>query len=258
MNLKTLFFPLSVVICLAVAVWYIQPEISTVLQLRDEAAASQAKLDEVVQKVRNVGSLNQDLDAHADQEKMVLRYLPNAQDDERVVDTLNFLASQAGVSLGDVKLEKGAAPVADQSAETAGSASADVLFSQGQGDGSVPVAPKPSLKTVDATVKLQGGYENIKDFITKLYHVDRFQDVGSVKISQEKAGENENSSGNVLTAEMKVTFSYFPKGRVSADGTVFSQSNMNFSTADKLRQLISAAVPQLEVGSAGKSNPFVR
>jgi Tfp pilus assembly protein PilO len=264
MKVKLLFFPLTITACLALAVWYIQPAFSEASALIQEVDGQEKKLEGVRMKVRNVQSLENDLNANVDSERLVSRYLPDAQDDERIIDTLNYLASQSGVAFADVKLEQASVPAAPAQDEGVGAPSVSGEALLNSDDGSVPAAlAKPSLRQLKAAVSVQGEYGNIKDFVSKVYRTDRFQDFSAVEISRESAkGEgSEEVSGNVLHATFDIVFSYLPKRGVLAsdsENALFSSASVDFAPARQLQQFVSAPVPQLEVGSAGRANPFVR
>jgi Tfp pilus assembly protein PilO len=258
MKVKLLFFPLSLTIALALGIWSIQPEIERSMSLREEIEAQHKKLDDINQKLKNAKTLEGELDAHSDMEQLALRYLPNVQDDERMMDSLSFLAVQSGVSLVDVKLTRNAQTAAKEVESEPTTASA--VVGSGSAAAAPVVAPKAILKTVDAQATLKGGYENIRDFVSRINKTDRFQDFLEVEISRDSQTGNEEVSSDVLTASIGVRFSYFPQSRSAseAETNLFAQAALDFKPIQTLQGFISSPVPSLEIGAAGKNNPFLR
>lgn len=267
MNVKMLFFPLSVMVTLFVSVLYIKPEIETAMS--NYAVVSEKKLmvTDIDQKIENVHALESSLDANKEDEQAILRYLPSEQHEEYVLDGVNFLAMQSGLAVASIDIEKQALPDTG-AALAAGEANADssvILAPNTDGSVLTQVAAAPVLKTFDVTLDVAGSYENIRDAIEKLSHMDRFQSFSSVSISHagdtgQSSGDGASDSANILSASFSIQFSYMPK--VSVKGNVnsplLSQKEFDFGVVQKLKQYTSATVPSIDAGTTGRSNPFLR
>ena len=262
MRLKILFFPFSLSIALAVALLYVKPGIDTAMATRDQLNQKQATLDDLNQKVQNISNLAGDLDAHGEYESLALRYAPNEQKHDRMIDMLNFLATQSGVALTSIDLQKVAEDKKDPSAvPEPPTPSASMAAAMSSPMPTQPQTPKViPLKMVDARLSLTGGYENIKDFLNKLLHSDSFQEFRSVSLSAaDKDSSAPDSSSDLLSASITTRFSYLPVSGNAATSSpeLFTQSKLDFSSLEKLKGFISSPVADLEVGNTGKTNPFV-
>lgn len=263
MKVKILFFPLAIAITLMVAIFYIQPEIQSAMGARASVMEKETRLSDIEQKVRNVGLLGSDIDGNKESENLVLKYLPVVQDDDRVVDALNFLSAQSGLSLSSVKMEKVAeTAVKTEAAETT---SKNALFATGDGAAAVkPAAIVAMPKTVKVTAEMTGSYESIRDVVGKISKMDRFQNFAIVKVGRAAsvAGSQgqEATPTDTLKASLEIHFLYLSKVRTTGnlDLPIFSQSKIDLKAAQSLRQYVSSPVPSMEMGAIGKGNPFSR
>jgi Tfp pilus assembly protein PilO len=270
MNVKLFFFPLAIIIALAMGMFFIQPEFVKIQQNRNDSAKKEAEFATIDQKVQNAQLLATDLDNHKSGEDLVMRYLPEARYDDRIVDAINFLVSQTGLSLVSIKINPITDIVRDTASETA-SVSNGLLVAGNSDTGiALPVSLVSKPKNIAVTTSVIGSYENIRNLAGLLTHMDRFQNFMSLDISKlpvERKTEAEMNNANsvatpsILTATLTMNFAYIPKIKVqgTTDIPVLNQVQFDFSSVDKLRQFTSAGtIPSMEVGSAGASNPFLR
>lgn len=258
MNVKILFFPLSITIALAMAVFYTKPEIDTVMTQRSVLAEKEQFAAEVSQKIQNAHDLETSLNADKEDETAVFRYLPKTRDDERILDGVNFLVSQSGLALDSVKIDKLASVDADAPVVSGEEAQGSAVIFANSGADTSAVSQAPMVvakpKVLGVTVSAVGSYENIRDAVAKLSHMDRFQNFTNVSI--DKSG----TSSDVLNASFTVNFTYLPT--VNAQGSfnhpALTQNTFDFGVVQKLKQYTTSAVPSVEVGASGASNPFLR
>jgi hypothetical protein len=270
MNVKLLFFPLAITFSLAMAVFYTKPEFDTAMSDRKALSKKETFVTTVKQKIQNVRDLENNLNANKDNENTVLRYLPSTRDDDRIVDGVNFLASQSGLALTSVKIEKPPVelqPAAPTTIDAEAAMGSDVLFAKKADIAAVDQTPIIPIvpKVLSVTVAGMGSYESIRDVIIKLSHTDRFQDFAAVNIDRVKSGAtvvNNQSTGssNVLSALFTMNFTYFPKvnARGNFNRPILAQNKFDFSVVQKLKQYTSTPVPAIEVGSTGSANPFTK
>lgn len=263
MKVKILVFPLAISAALYIIIFLAQPEFDRYLSEQSLLEKRQGELMVVEQKVQNSSSLEQDLNAHKDSESFAFKYLPLDSDDDRVVDSVNYLASQSGVAVSSINLE----PVAVKEDEIfeEGIATSNAIFTDNTTDAadSAPVVPeKPKARSVLADIEFTGSYEGIRDAINKIAQSDYFQVFHNVSVKQAStAGSSgEATYDNNLTASLKVDFSYLPKVKNAnqSNNEIFSQSSFNFDNIQNVRQMIASPVPTMELGASGKANPFLR
>ncbi len=271
MNVKLLFFPLSITIAIAVFVFYVKPEVDVVMTNRSTLVEKGDFSTSIKQKIQNIGSLESDLNANKENESLVMRYLPSMRDDDRVVDGINFLASQSGLLLTSVKIEKVAT-------ETQAAASAGPEVGLASGSGIVPLvgggvdiaavkseAIVPSVpKLMKVSVTMVGTYESIRDVATKISHTDHFQNFSMLSIERSSstadASSDQPSNPNILNASMSVNYAYLPqtKAKGNYNRPILDQTAFDYGSVQRLKQYMSAPVPNMEIGASGTSNPFLR
>lgn len=261
MNVKILFFPLSITIALFVSIFYVKPDIEIALANRAVLVQKQALSEEINQKIRNAKDLEESLDANKANEDAVLHYLPDSRDDDRIVDSVNFLATQSGLLLDSVKINKASAEQETAPVEEISAGSSVILASGANSSASAQSAAVPPVipKVLGVTVSAKGSYEGIRDTVVKLSHMDRFQDFSSVEIAKGNSGDGENSD-SALDATLVMNFSYLSKtkSRDNLNLPILNQRKFDFGTVQKLQQYISSPVPSIESGATGKANPFLR
>ena len=269
MKVKILFFPVAVFVALVVGIWHIQPEIANVLELRRTLAAKEQTLQDIQQKARNVTLLASSLDAknsiaadpRQSTETKVLEFLPQAQDHERVVDSLNALANEAGLAVVNVEFDPQATAnaIAAEAARVLAEQEELALASQqsfASGDPSAvpqPVVAKPQLLPMPVKVLVQGSYDNIKSFSEKLYRMNHSRSLTGLNIVRD-----EQAPPDVLSATVAVTFHYYPKKHVLPDASlpVFARSQFDFGVVERLNTFVTSSVQPLEAPPAGRPNPF--
>lgn len=260
MKVKILFFPLAIAITLMVAIFYIQPEIQSAMGARASVMEKETRLSDIEQKVRNIGLLGSDLDGNKENESLIMKYLPVVQDDDRVVDALNFLSAQSGLTLSSVKMDKVAeTAVKTEAVETT---SKSALFATGDSTAAVKPAQIIAMpKTIKVTAEVTGSYEGIRDIVGKISKMDRFQNFAAVKVGRAgTSGQQEAAPSDALKASLEINFAYLPKVRTTGnlDLPIFLQSKVDLKAVQSLRQYISSPVPFMEMGATGKGNPFSR
>jgi Tfp pilus assembly protein PilO len=273
MNVKILFFPLSVTIAFAVFVFYVKPEVDTVMRTRDTLAQKETLATDISKKVENIHALEADLNANKDNEEVVMNYLPDTRDDDRIVDRINFLVLQSGLVLTSVKIDKVSdvqdIAVSDPQADILADSSA-ILAPVGTDTSMISQTPVEIVKpkTLSVTVDALGSYESIRDVVGKIAHVDRFQEFTSVSI--ERVSDTAKSSttdsteqpapSTVLNTLFTIHFTYLPKVNTKGNFNrpILAQNRFDFNTVQKLKQSISSAIPPMEVGSTGTNDPFLR
>jgi Tfp pilus assembly protein PilO len=265
MNVKLLLFPLSITIAIAVLIFYAKPELDIALSNRAAMAEKAAFAQTIDAKIQNVQTLDASLNTNKESVDTVMHYFPNTRDDERIVDGVNFSAAQSGLALTSVKLEKVADPTIAATPVAKDALGAGPTIFTGNADINtlnqkpfVPAVPK----SVSAVITASGSYENIRDTVGRISHMDRFQNFTVVSINRSITPQSANSKvpAGALDAVLTANFTYLPKAKAQGNfnNPALNQQKYDFSIVAKLKQYISAPIPSIEVGAAGVSNPFLR
>ena len=261
MRLKVLIVPFFVVMVLIMFIGYIQPDIGLMEAQKAELAKKSDQVANMETVISNVDALNQSLDSQKELKQFVLRYLPKTMDQGRVIDTFNFLASQAGLSVTQMAMKELAKPVAvvDNTTATINPATGMPITES--------VFKNPEADTYIASVKVRGSYESIKSFFDRVAHTDRFHKINDIAIEiPENAGAAvpgavadalAPKTGDLL-GTFEASFDYFPGRTVQTAVTipVFRSAQFDFSVAQKELDRITSPVSELEYVPSGKPNPF--
>lgn len=258
MKLKILFFPLTLIICIVVFIWYIKPEFVNIKNNSASLKNKEKELADIIEKEKNVSDLIANLDSQPEKEKLVLGYLPPYERQEKIIDLLNFLANESLLAVSNINVQK------DSLAKT----------NKGNSGGGEPAAASdinmPPVSSAPASVSIAGSYENIKNYLGYIFSFGRMNNIESVSISkvpaegsESEGDESESGSGGetgVLKADIGIKFHYAaPVASVNDfNSPVFSLSEFNFSVTDDLNKAIEGGkiVPGIVIDVKGRSNPF--
>lgn len=265
MRLKVLFAPLSFLVAIVISIWYIWPAIQDIQTKGEEIKTSKDALNFTLDKKGNIKALEESLNKNKDKEDFILSFLPLRKNEEKIIDGLNYLATDSGLSVVSISTEEEKeaaiqpAPVAAASLESnlsatdASSVAAESLATS---------APKPpaKIKIVNVKISLVGKYNNIKMFLNQIHKMELFNEVISLSITKptESASEGEQASGDTLLADVEMKFGFLPAIKVAAgeSSPVFSQRDFNFNSYSTIKEMITEKIPLLEEGQKGKNNPF--
>lgn len=277
MKVKLLLFPLSIVIALAVGVFWIQPEISSALALRTQDADAMARLAQMDQVIANIDALDRNLAENDGDRQFVEMYLPKTGSDDSIIDEVNFLAGESGILLVStglksvssdiakaaalqVQSEKDRAEVASNSPgsllNTGSAVSPELVFTKS--------SPDARLRSIEVSVSALGKYDQIKSFADRLYHANHFQKFVSLDIAQKPQGQSGPESASVapdvLSADMNLQFGVLPAMAVSSGVLLdtFQSSAFKVSVVQDLRARVTNELPQLDAVPAERPNPFLR
>jgi len=260
MRLKVFFTPLAFFIAVVVSIWYIWPAVSEIKTKTNEVAASKESLDSAISRKENSETLKNVLDKNKDKEDFILSYLPILKNDERVIDGINYLAIDSGLSMVAFNIEE--EKVNNPFVQNNGDLSATGAVDSGQA-GIVPIV-KPKIRFSNAKVTLSGRYEGIKMFLDQIHRMEMLNKINSLTITKAKGVEtveNQENSGNneILSAEVEIKFGHMDQisEKGGMNSPVFSKNNFDFSSYSKISELIAKKIPVLDEGQKGKSNPFI-
>ncbi|MDD5397326.1 MAG: hypothetical protein PHW24_04735, partial [Candidatus Moranbacteria bacterium] len=170
MRLKTFFFPIVLVMAIAIFFGFIWPQIGTIKQIKADMAAKNVELGAIQEKQAAIETLGNQLTDSSNREVSVKNYLPENKVEERIIASINYLAGDANVSLADVSMGGVSTVVAPP-----------VVV-----DPNVPVSTPASLvKTTSAKISLVGNYEKIRIFLDGLAHMPIFNTVKSLDITKQ-------------------------------------------------------------------------
>ncbi|GBE17238.1 hypothetical protein BMS3Abin15_01077 [bacterium BMS3Abin15] len=256
MKLKLLFFPIAVIVSISLIIGFISPEFSDVKEKRDNLKIKEKTLKDVMERKQGISSLTGNLDSNKAKESLAKSYLPASKYEEEVINKVYKTAVDSKVSLINLMFSdeglKSNLPSDTMQQEEAGSIA---------GRGKISVV---KIRDVSVSIELLGTYENMRVFLGNIYTMEKFNDISSIDISKVKESSGEETeeapvTSNNLRATIDVKFNYLTPVVANKDYglEVFSKKSFDFSLVDKLENMITKKIPDVEVGATGKSNPFV-
>lgn len=268
MQLKLFIVPSLVIFSLIIAIGFIKPDYDTMVQKKSALEQKQSEAMNIEQTQSNIQSLAQSWSGGMEKDAFVKRYYPETLDQERVVDAMNYLASQSGVILIGFQLEQVVEDIVQEPiVETVPLTS----LQEGETSSAAMMASAraayelPRPKAYIARVTARGTYENLRAFIDRASHMDRISEINKFSIykKEQEQGVSEEEkaaaeqSGD-LEAGIEARFSYLPKqqGFNALYVPIFQKASFDFSPADEAQAWAANIVPTLNAGSGGKPNPF--
>ncbi len=282
MSLKVLFIPFSLILVLVLSIGYIKPDYDVFLAKQMTADVAQQQLDQMERRLGNIKSISSDFassstDAlggkNAD-EVLLDQYVPEAVDQDRVVDAFNYLAGQSGILVSSITIEKPAVTVIAPK-EQEMSSQAVLIGGAGTANTGVPVdqmialnATYPEPKAYQATIAFSANYESVFNLLGRIYHMNRENEVKSFSLKKDAEKKDDKGNpipGDILSGSLVVSFMYYPGLSTASMQNIealpiFNTAKLDTKAIDAIRSKTeSAELPPLTVGSfSARENPFVQ
>jgi Tfp pilus assembly protein PilO len=259
MSLKVLIFPISLVLAAIVAILFIKPAFSDMNAAKKDLIAEQASLESLKMKNEKLQAAKAKFNALAEEKNLVFSALPESDDVDTYISEITSKANRSGVLLSSVSLDKaqgGSEAIRSYvCSENSGSGSAGSAAVPAAADGSVaPVLPaQDCVKAVNASLVLQGTWEQLLDFLKYLEDMNRISNISGVEI------DTSAESGDVLEINISLS-SFFKENSGSANAAVVDnlagQGTINQNAIDRLKEIIYAPYAAPDVAPAGERNLF--
>jgi hypothetical protein len=207
-------------------------------------------------------------------EALVDQYVPEAVDQERVVDAFNFLAGQSGILINSITIEKPPVTVIAPK-EQEMSSQAILLGGAGTANTGVPLdqtvalrATYPDPKAYQATIALSTDYASFLTLFNRIYHMNRENEVKSFSLKKETKDKDDKGNplpADTLSGSLVVSFMYYPGLSTASIQNVealpiFNAAKIDTKSIDFIRKKTeSAELPPLTVGNfSARENPFIQ
>lgn len=262
MSLKLLMIPFSILMVFILMIFYVKPDIDV---LQEKQLTYTTKLDQaknVDTLLSNINALKSALDNQGETERFVENYFPKAMDEGRVIDALNYLATQSGVAVVLMNLKEVA--MTDAAGNQVSAVPAGVPVDASAAAAETASAPHPKMKAFSARVSVKGRYENIKDFFGRVAHMNRIHKTWNFSLTADDAPVATDpvkaaEEAGVLTGYFEAAFEYFDVvGSQNAQNIpVFEKGTFDMAPYTTTLSWVTNLVPALEKPSAGRPNPFL-
>ncbi len=250
MRLKYLFFPIILILAVAVFFGYINPEIVAFKAVSDDYNTNLQILQGVKNKKAALDSLSNTIKNDEESNAMILNYLPKNKVEEKIVGEVNYLAANAGVFLDNVEIVDNPTPA---------SVVAD-LASKNQ--------PIDIIQNTQAVITVDGDYDKLKTFFNGIQHIPLFNSIKSLNIATvEKTTSSDSAatsttgsqSTTTITAKITVDFGYLKQVKADDKKLADFHPEIDNATIQKLKDYTAGNVPKINMSgiSAGSNNPFL-
>jgi len=247
MKLKILIIPLLILIIIVFSIWFLMPTYFAVKDTKVKLDEATAKNEDIKNKLETAKSLNQELLSKGEEQKILNVYLPENKEEEEVINYFDDLVRRegmlaVGLALSPKENPQPIVPV-DPSTGVALEASSD-----------------PAVQYMNATFKVAGTYEKVRDFMEKLSKLKRFNEISALKISKDVSQENESGASNSLIVDATAGFGYLEKIKNVSDinNSALVSGKFDLSAIDYIKNNRNTEISGLTPDTAGKSNPFVQ
>ena len=236
MRLKFLFFPVVLVVSLAIFIAYIWPEFQNVINLNKEYADNQTKLDDINAKKNDIKQMATKIANDKEGELFVKNYLPMKKVDEQIISRLNFLATDSGVSLIDI-------------ASTTSTKSPQQI--------AVGAVSDP-LNLYEVKVSINGDYAKIRIFLDQVQRLPLFNSIKLLDIHTREKGQNETVAPSDLMSDVIINFGYIEQLKPTEQETAAFKVEMeSYGIIATLKTYVSQKTPDVVYEKKGKENPFL-
>ncbi len=259
MRLKTFFFPIILVIIVALFFGFILPLIKDIKIQNDNKASKEETLKTISDKQLAIEQNGKMIADDFDNKKAVNTYLPEIKVEEKIITGINLLASDASVALLDLTLagKENVQPSANFVVSA-------VKPAQSQAS---------SLQFTSATISVIGEYDKIKIFLDNLERMPILNKINSITIVKKEAKDDDKQlteeelaasagSESKLVAEIAIDFGYMPFVNIENEKIGEFDGKIDKSVIDSFSAYIASKSKIIEakndeVGTKGKTNPFL-
>lgn len=278
MRLKFLFFPLILVVSISIFIGYIWPEISNLRIANEEKMKHVSEVEGINNKKAAIQRIDAEINGDNEGETIINNYLPNAKVEERILTSVNFLASDSEVSLVDLSFDNGNPEKKNENVEllssgsplSAAIASNAVNTSNPDNQKADAIGDKQVMHT---TIMVSGEYEKIRLFIDQLQKMSPLNSIKNLTISSQteesdKQGDvaegedtsNTQVSSSELSAEMNVDFYWMSPVKIDSQKIANFKSGLDNDTIAVVKQYVSQKAPSVDKfgDASGKRNPFLQ
>ena len=254
MKAKVLLIPLIIVIAVAFLIGWVYPAFTNgsdgVLEKYKMLKNEQNKLVELQNKSQAVNNLLSQLTS-LPEKNILYAFVPEATEEEKIVNSLINTASSAGVLLMETTINQ-----PNQKAVIAED------LEENSSGGQDPLAVSSALPKADnfeTQVNLIGSYEKIKDFLTNIGKLNRNNNIDVLKISKNNSENEESANADSLLVSASIEFNLLKKIKMTksyVNNEVFSGDKLEVGIINEIKSQKNANNYQLNIDQKGKSNPF--
>lgn len=259
MRLKTLFFPIVLVISFFIGFGYIWPEAMKIKEMNEKKIEKQKTLENIEAKKRLILQAKEKMSS-GDLGVFVREYLPERRIEEKIISNISYLASDSNISLLDISMTDSGK---SQSKTVAVENNAIAMGGIGAG---VVKSADPVIESIPVKISVSGTFQQTKVFLDGLQRLPIFNNVDSLSISKKpvvkSSDENDSSAGeDSLLVDAVINFGYMGVSKISESEASSLNLNIDEETVKSLKGYVSTKEqvlsPVLVGEKGGRTNPFL-
>ena len=280
MRLKVFILPLSLVVTVAMSIFYIKPAYTEMMAARKTVEEKKSQLDNLKNQTQKLSVMKSKWDAMTDEKKLVESAFPDAENVDAYVSELTSKASSSGILLSSIKMDQksdsakttayvcggdpaaGASP-ASTPAQVQSATPAASVATPGTASVAAPAASSVSpsnscLDVVQATLSATGSWEQVLDYLKYLEDMNRISNIQSVTLTAGNQAQGQPPA-NLLQADISAVTFFKKKGsgtNVAMADSLASQGKFNQTALDKLKEVIYAPYSAPTMSPSGERNMF--
>lgn len=251
MRLKFLFFPVMLVVSLAIFFGYVWPEFDNIKLLNQENIQSKAQYDQADNRQKAIIAMGEKIKQDPSTSDSISAYLPEKRSEEQVINNINFLATSDSVTLTNLAITNIAAKPQEELMPDTTLAPTPGFLSAGTVPVQIATNPEDSLQYTEATISASGTYNNLGIFLNQIQHSGMYNKVKSLSIKKDDQKDEQ-----LLTASLVVDFGYLAPIKFNNQNLAKLQSGLDTNTLESLQKYISQKNQIIDLGSTSKDNPF--
>ncbi|NTW27201.1 MAG: hypothetical protein HGA36_02665 [Candidatus Moranbacteria bacterium] len=250
MRLKFLFFPIVLVIALAIFFGFIWPEFGNLAEIRTIKAAKMAELKAINDKQAAIAMIGKKISDNMAGEAIVNEYLPKVKVEEKIINGINYLATDANISLVNMTVGGAAKDV---------NAVANQIVAAVDPATGLPVIDKAEkIKYTTVSISLVGEYDKIRLFLDNLQKMPMLNTIQNLNIHKQENKPTEDAQpSSLLAMTANVDFGYLGVSKIDNQLGKKFEDKLDDQTIESLASYISQKSQLIEGGSKGKANPFL-
>ncbi|EKE19541.1 MAG: hypothetical protein ACD_8C00143G0013 [uncultured bacterium] len=258
MRLKTLFFPIVLVISFFIGFGYVWPEAMKIKDMNEKKIEKQKTLENIEAKKRLILQAKEKMSS-GDLGVFVKDYLPERRIEEKIISNISYLASDSNISLLDISMTDSGK---SQSKPAVAESNATTISGMGSGIKNID----PVMESIPVKVSVSGTFQQTKVFLDGLQRLPIFNNVDSLSISkkatEKKSDENDSPAGeDSLLVDAVINFGYMGVSKISESEASSLSLNIDEETIKGLKGYVSTKEqilsPALAGEKGGRTNPFL-
>lgn len=260
MNVKILIKPLIIVVSLVLFIWLVYPAYSNgsdgLKEKMENLKNEQEKLEKIKDKGQKAEMLYSQISSLASEKDILYKFIPDNMQEEKIVDNLNYLATNEGLLVYEITVNQPKKESLDQFAlvqftdeNLAGSLGTDVS-----------AISLPKMQDLEVEMKVAGSYEKIRNFLANVGKMERCNDFKIMNIGKNQPGGNQLVDPSFLTVDMNINFAILKAVKIAdvsgANDPIFSTPQLDSSIIPSIKGKRTASNFEIIVDQKGKANPF--